>query len=137
MATMTLEELLRRTSDEDLLAVHAELASCVVPATGAAHAFVRKVNKMIDDGDLCIRADSYRKVYLPTLAKVVLKEMANRYADYCYYRKALDDDTGVAECSWCRETFDKSELHNTDIGVLCDQCLEAIRSRGEKVTVHD
>lgn len=137
MATMTLEELLHRASDEDLLTVHAELASCVVPATGAAHAFVRKVNRMIDAGDLCIRADSYRKVYLPTLAKAVLKEMADRYATYCYNAKTIADDTGVMTCTWCNEPYDVSELHRSDIGVLCEQCLAAIRSRGEKVTVYD
>lgn len=136
MTTMTLDELLRCTSDEDLLAVHAELATCVVPATGAAHAFVRKINRMIDAGNLCIREDSYRKVYLPTLAKAVLKEMANRYANYCYNMKALSEDTGTKACSWCEEEFDMSELHHTDIGVLCDRCLAAIRSRGEKVVVY-
>lgn len=137
MAVMNLEELLRRTSDEDLLAVHAELASCVVPATGAAHAFVRKVNRMIDAGDLCIRTDCYRKVYLPTLAKAVLKEMAGRYANYCYNMKTVCDDTGVAKCAWCGESLDMSELHATDIGKLCDHCIAAICSRGEQVSVYD
>lgn len=87
MATMTLEQLVHRTSDEELLSIHAELTTCVVPATGAAHAFVRKVNRMIDKGELCVREDSYRKVYLPTLAKVILKEMASRYANYCHNMK--------------------------------------------------
>lgn len=34
---------------------------------------------MIDQGKLCINPSAYRKVYLPTLAKAVQKEMAHRY----------------------------------------------------------
>ena len=39
------------------------------------------MNRMIDKGELCINPTTYRKVYLPTLAKAVQKEMARRYAD--------------------------------------------------------
>lgn len=75
----TLEALLKNTSDGDLLDIELELLSGIVPATGYAHEFCRKVNKMIDKGDLCINQTSYRKVYLPTLAKAVQKELARRY----------------------------------------------------------
>ena len=87
MGTMTLEHLLRKETDTELLGIYNELHTCVVPATGNAHAYCRKVNKMIDAGTLCINPTSYRKVYLPTIAKAVLKEMANRYANHCYYTK--------------------------------------------------
>lgn len=77
---MTLEKLIEKTSDGDLLDIYQEIHSQVVPATGYAHAFCRKVNKMIDNGTLCINPTTYRKVYLPTLVKVVTKELASRYA---------------------------------------------------------
>ena len=77
--TMTLEQLLAKTSDGDLLDIQEELLSGVVPATGYAHHFCRKVNRMIDKGELCINPTTYRKVYLPTLAKAVQKELASRY----------------------------------------------------------
>ena len=77
--TMTLEQLLAKTSDGDLLDIQEELFSGVVPATGYAHSFCRKVNRMIDKGELCINPTTYRKVYLPTLAKAVQKELARRY----------------------------------------------------------
>lgn len=77
--TMTLEHLLTRLPDGDLLDIQEELLSGVVPATGYAHQFCRKVNRMIDKGELCINPTTYRKVYLPTLAKVVQKELARRY----------------------------------------------------------
>ena len=77
--TMTLEQLLTKTSDGDLLDIQEELLSGVVPATGYAHSFCRKVNRMIDKGELCINPTTYRKVYLPTLAKSVQKELARRY----------------------------------------------------------
>ena len=91
MSTMTLERLLHNEQDNELLGIYNELYTCVVPATGNAHAYCRKVNKMIDAGNLCIREDTYRKIYLPTLAKAVLKEMANRYASHCYNTKASSD----------------------------------------------
>ena len=77
--TMTLEQLLANTADGDLLDIQEELISGVVPATGYAHGFCRKVNRMIDRGELCINPTTYRKVYLPTLAKAVQKELARRY----------------------------------------------------------
>lgn len=77
---MTLEQLLAKTSDGDLLDIQEELLSGVVPATGYAHSFCRTVNHMIDQGKLCINPTAYRKVYLPTLAKAVQREMAYRYA---------------------------------------------------------
>ena len=76
---MTLEQLLEKTSDGDLMDIYNEIHSQVVPATGYAHAFCRKVNKMIDKGELCINPSSYRKVYLPTLIRAIEKELACRY----------------------------------------------------------
>ena len=75
----TLEQLLKVTSDEELIDIQIEIMNAVVPATGYAHSFCRKVNKMIDKGTLCINPTTYRKVYLPTLVKVVQKELARRY----------------------------------------------------------
>lgn len=76
---MTLEELLTKTEDGTLLDIQLEIQSGIVPATGYAHGFCRKVNKMIDKGELCINPSMYRKVYLPTLTKAVQKELARRY----------------------------------------------------------
>lgn len=76
---MTLEELLAKTSDGDLIDIYKEIDEAIVPATGFAHGFCRKVNKMIDKGELCINPTTYRKVYLPTLVKAVQKELASRY----------------------------------------------------------
>lgn len=77
---MTLEQLLANEKDGVLLDIQRELSSAIVPATGYAHGYCRKVNRMIDAGKLCINPTSYRKVYLPTLAKAVQKELANRWA---------------------------------------------------------
>ena len=40
------------------------------------------------------------------------------------------------KCDWCSEEFDDSELTKTDLGMICDNCIAAIRSRGEEVTVY-
>lgn len=87
MSKLTLEKLLTKTDDEMLLSIQEELLSGIVPATGAAHGFVRRVNRMIDKGELCINPTTYRKVYLPTLAKAVQREMARRYCEA--YSKGL------------------------------------------------
>lgn len=134
---MTLEQLLKNEEDSVLLDVYAELNSCIVPATGYAHAYCRKVNKMIDSGDLCTLPDKYRKVYLPTLSKMVFKEMARRWAAHCYTTKTITADDGTCLCSWCEEEYDELDLHMTDLGLLCDTCITAIRSRGEEVIMYD
>ena len=77
----TLEELLRVTSDEELIDIFQEIVSAIVPASGSAHGFCRKVNRLIDKGELCINPTTYRKVYLPTLVKAVQKELARRYVE--------------------------------------------------------
>lgn len=38
-------------------------------------------------------------------------------------------------CVWCKNEWELSELFKTDIGLLCDQCIRAIRSRGETIWV--
>lgn len=81
MKIMTLEQMLERIEDGNLLDIQTELLSGVVPTTGYAHSFCRKVNRMIDQGQLCINPTTYRRVYLPTLAKVVQRELARRYVD--------------------------------------------------------
>lgn len=88
--TMTLEQLLRNTSDEILIDIQEELLSNVVPTTGKAHSYVRAVNNMIDRGTLCINPTTYRKVYLPTLARAVQKELSHRYVEYMHTCKTVD-----------------------------------------------
>lgn len=146
MSKWTLERLLKFTDDQELLNIYQELESGKIPSTSYAHDFCRKVNRMVDAGDLCVGDDKYRHIYLPTLSKAVYKEMAYRYAVYMKNYKApnpaplfesvpdgaADDD--VRKCSWCGEEFDTTELIPTDLGCICERCLTAIRSRGEQVT---
>ena len=84
---MTLAKLLASEEDSTLIDIQEELQSGIVPATGYAHSYCRKVNKMIDKGEMRINQTSYRKVYLPSLAKAVQKELACRYVNYCKHRK--------------------------------------------------
>lgn len=77
----TLEDMLMATSDEEMINMWLEIDSAVVPATGYAHMFCKKINRLIDKGDLCINPTTYRKVYLPTLVKAVQKELARRYVE--------------------------------------------------------
>ena len=101
--TMTLEQLLANTADGDLLDIQEELTSGVVPATGYAHSFCRKVNRMIDKGELCINPTAYRRVYLPTLAKAVQKEFANRYTAILKGHAAVVDEVAATEEDSCEQ----------------------------------
>lgn len=84
---MTLEQLVAKETDGNLMDIYAELASAVIPATSYTRNYIRKVNKMIDAGKLCINPTTYRKVYLPTFAKVVKDELARRYISHLQYTK--------------------------------------------------
>lgn len=76
---MDLEKLLTKEDDAVLLDIELELAAGTVPITGSAHAYCHKLNQMIDRGTLCINPTTYRKIYLPTLARAVHKELARRW----------------------------------------------------------
>ena len=95
---LTLEQLLANEDDGTLIDIQEELLSGIVPATSYAHKYCRYVNRLIDKGEMCINPTTYRKVYLPTLAKAVQKELAARYVFYCKnYRpvlpaRSLEDD---------------------------------------------
>ena len=45
-----------------------------------------------------------------------------------------DDESEV--CEWCGSE-DHDGLRKTDLGMLCDMCITAIRSRGEEVIVYE
>lgn len=38
-------------------------------------------------------------------------------------------------CDWCHEEFEEGELRKTSWGNLCENCISAIRSRGERIVV--
>ena len=86
---LTLQELLANEDDGTLIDIQEELLSGIVPATSYSHKYCRFVNKLIDKGELCINPTTYRKVYLPTLAKAVQKELAERYVFYCKNYKPI------------------------------------------------
>jgi hypothetical protein len=77
---ITLEELLKRLPNVELLRVYDEIDSGIVPTTGYSHRMCRSINRAIDKGLMCINPTTYRKVYLPTFARAVQKELASRFA---------------------------------------------------------
>lgn len=79
-STMTVQQLLAKAPDETIMDMYEELESGVVPTTSACRQMIKRANRMIDQGKLCINPSTYRKIYLPSLAKLVYAEMASRYA---------------------------------------------------------
>lgn len=50
----------------------------------------------------------------------------------------ITDENGNAWflCTWCEELFPESELRKeADLGHLCDHCIMAIHSRGERLSL--
>lgn len=92
MRITSIEKLMNSVDDSELLDIYTELESGKVPSTSYAHDFCRKVNKMIDDGKLSVKEDGFRHIYLPSLRKLVNKEMARRYAAYLNYCKSPAPD---------------------------------------------
>lgn len=78
---MTLEILLSKESDGELLRIQRELGAAKIPSDGYTHSYIRKVNAMIDEGEMCISTVTYRRVYLPTFARAVQRELARRWAN--------------------------------------------------------
>lgn len=77
---LTLEQVLQNVSDYSLIEMFLSIKCGIVPATSTVRKFCRKINKLIDEGKVCI-GPSYRKIYLPTLAKAINAELARRYAE--------------------------------------------------------
>lgn len=147
MRITSLKRLMNNTSDQELLDIYNELESGKIPSTSYAHEFCRKVNRMIDDGDLCVKTDGFRHIYLPSLRKLVYKEMARRYFCYLTYYKGeatadtpdvgdITEDDDVCKCDYCNGDFSDSDLIPTDLGRLCETCITAIRSRGDLVATY-
>lgn len=84
---ISLEQLLSTEADSKLLAIWHELSTLTAPATGYAHEYCRYVNRRIDKGEVQVRPDSYRHIYLSTLSKFVMAELAARYVNYCLNEK--------------------------------------------------
>lgn len=80
-AIQTLEDYIAKQSDNTLIDIQTELLTGNVPKKGAARTMCRQINKLIDQGTLKINQYTYRKVYLPSLAKAVDRDLARRYVE--------------------------------------------------------
>lgn len=50
----------------------------------------------------------------------------------------FEDDENAVQCTWCEDTFDRSECrYEVDLGWLCSRCEMAIKSRGETLTFRE
>lgn len=99
---MTLEQLLTTLPDSVLMDAEDELMKGIIPATGYTHDLHRKVNKMIDAGELCINPTQYRRVYMPSLARAIHKECARRYINAMHVGVVKPDENQLTlECVKC------------------------------------
>ena len=52
--------------------------------------------------------------------------------------KDIDEREETVKCAWCGDNLPKSEmLKEADLGHICRHCADALRSRGEKLTIKD
>lgn len=40
------------------------------------------------------------------------------------------------KCFWCENEFEDGELIETNLGLLCEDCIRALKSRGEEVVIY-
>lgn len=48
----------------------------------------------------------------------------------------FESDKDIVKCEWCGEEYELRDLIATDVGSICEHCLQAIISRGEPITVY-
>ena len=73
-------------------------------------------------------------------AKEQAKEWYNGYAEIVTPADIglIPSDTAEElepKCEWCENEMDEDMLTRTSLGMLCDRCIEAIRSRGERIII--
>lgn len=50
----------------------------------------------------------------------------------------MSSNEGKVKCRWCGEYFEKSELKiEKGLGPVCETCVAAIKSRGERLSLED
>ena len=55
-----------------------------------------------------------------------------------YDNTPIEYEEEMAVCEWCGEEYPISELQREkDLGMLCEHCIQAIESRGEKLYLSD
>jgi hypothetical protein len=129
MRITSIEKLMNSLSDGELLDIYLELEDGKVPSTSYAHDFCRKVNRMIDTGELSVKSEGFRHIYLPSLRKLVYKEMAIRYSEYLIYEKAptkVYTPKKTLRCDNCGLSYDASGMHDTEYGIVCDKCYDVL-----------
>ncbi len=74
------------------------------------------------------------------LVETVEPQTLAEYAVTGCVEEVTPDEIGIDKvvvCDWCGLDFDDGQLTKTDLGMLCDRCIAAIRSRGEEVIIID
>jgi len=77
------------------------------------------VKKIVVDEDILNEVICRGSLYVDTIKDMLRSEEGSL-------------DTEV-KCDWCGEEFEGLELQQTSMGMLCDTCVKAIKSRGESI----
>lgn len=82
--------------------------------------------------DILLTVDGKENICMDCAAKMATEAKAgNREIE-------ITDENGDAWrlCTWCGVLFPEGDLREeTDLGHLCDRCIAAIHSRGERLTL--
>jgi len=79
----------------------------------------QNVKKLVIDEDILKEVMHHGSLYVGTVKDMLRSE---------------EDSLGTeVKCNWCGEEFEGPELQQTSIGMLCDTCIRAIKSRGESI----
>jgi len=93
--------------------------------------------------DLCIKhlaSEGFHYEVEENGHKTWVDELHNAIQDACVkIITAFDDyneDHDLCKCEWCGELCDKFDMiKELNMGYLCSSCVDALHSRGEKLTI--
>lgn len=95
---------------------------------------------MLFCSDLC--AINHEMDLIIMSAKERAKEWYNEYAEVVTpsdigIAPSDTDEEALPVCEWCESEMEEDMLKRTDLGMLCDHCIAAIRSRGERIIIFE
>ena len=126
--------------DETLAGMFAKATETV---TDEDYAYVDGVRDKVRYGISDYMKEHYGKSnrLCPHCGRLLGKSDNERYAWQCMEcdEDFYDFETApAANCAWCNDLFPLDELKKErNMGLLCDECIQAIRSRGEKLVIED
>jgi hypothetical protein len=101
---------LKSLPEKQLIEMASEIRSGYAPANGPTKKFNKLINRKIDNGEVAINPTQYRRIYLPTLSKLILAECTDRYLHAWLIGKLYLEGTSDEDKTKANNTLKASSL---------------------------